>query len=104
MRIIVPVVFYLLIAAGVVFVCGLIWGLIAYIKEQRALSAAWREYCDLQNRYGDEAKEHCPHRVIEFGQTGVAGVVTVTTKWCKTCRKHLGSAKLVESMWGNYWR
>jgi hypothetical protein len=104
MKVLVPAVFYLILAAGAVFVCGLLWGLIAYLREQRALSASWREYRDLQDRYGDEAKERCPHRVVEFGQTGVAGVVTMTTKWCKTCRKHLGSAELVESIWGNYWR
>ena len=33
------------------------------------------------SKYGYIAgREHCPHRVVEFGQTGVPGVVTLTTK------------------------
>ncbi len=103
MKVLVPLVVYALIALAVLFVCGLLWALVAYINEQRKLTAAFREYDEIVEKYGYDAKEHCPHRVIQFGQTGVAGVVTVTTKWCKTCGKHLGSAKLVESVWGNRW-
>lgn len=103
MSVIVPLVFYGVLAFGAFLVVSCIWGLIAYFQEQRKLTAAWREYDELVYKHGYDAKEHCPHRVVEFGQTGVAGVITMTTKWCKTCKKHLGSAKLVESFWGNRW-
>lgn len=76
---------------------------IAYVMKERELDAAWKEYDALIGKYGSKARDFCPHRVVEFGQTGVAGVVTMTTKWCKTCKKHLGSAKLVESFFGNRW-
>jgi hypothetical protein len=70
----------------------------------KKLEAARAEYAEIEKKYGYIAgREHCPHRVVEFGQTGVPGVVTLTTKWCKVCKKHLGSAKLKTSIFGNRW-
>jgi hypothetical protein len=65
------------------------------------LSAARSEYAVIVEKYGaSAARDHCPHRVLEFAQTGVPGVITTTTKWCKVCGKHLGSAQLKTSIFG----
>lgn len=49
------------------------------------------------------AKARCAHAFVTFTQSGVPGIVTVTKKWCAVCRSDLGPAKLVESLFGNYW-
>lgn len=69
----------------------------------RKLDRARREYREIQNAHGYDAREHCPHRVQTLGQTGVPGVVTMTTKWCRVCGKCLGPARLKESIFGNRW-
>lgn len=97
------VIIYGAIALVGLFVAAVIYAGVAYIMDGRKLEAAWKEYDALVLEHGSNAREFCPHRVVEFGQTGVPGVVTMTTKWCKTCKKHLGSAKLVESIFGNSW-
>jgi hypothetical protein len=53
----------------------------------------------------DKAREiyassrQCDHKFFTLGQTGVPGVITLTTKWCKVCGKNLGPAKLVKGKW-----
>jgi hypothetical protein len=72
--------------------------------EWKKLKAAENEYLEIAKNYGSvNAREHCPHRIVEFSQTGIVGVVTLTTKWCKICGKNLGPAKLKESIFGNRW-
>ena len=92
---------FIALAGLLVGVC--LYAAARYFSKERKLAAAWREYDEILRAHGSQAKELCPHRLVEFGQTGVAGVVTMTTKWCRTCKKHLGAAKLVESFWGNRW-
>jgi len=73
-------------------------------RHLKKLEIARAEYFEIEKKYGYIAgREHCPHRVVEFGQTGVPGVVTMTTKWCQVCRKKLGAAKLKTSIFGNRW-
>jgi hypothetical protein len=73
-------------------------------RQWKKLEIARAEYAEIEKKYGYIAgREHCPHRVVEFGQTGVPGVVTMTTKWCKVCRRNLGAVKLKQSMFGNRW-
>ena len=69
----------------------------------RKLERARREFREIQNAHPYDAREHCPHRVHTLGQTGVPGVVTMTTKWCRICGACLGPAKLRESVFGNRW-
>jgi hypothetical protein len=74
-------------------------------RQWKKLKAAEKEYREIVQKYGSiNAREHCPHKVVQFGQTGVPGVVTVTTKWCKVCGKNLGSATLKTSIFGNKWK
>jgi hypothetical protein len=73
-------------------------------RKDRQLQAYRKEYDELEQKYGYvRAREHCPHRAFTFSQTGIPGVVTMTTKWCKICGKDLGPAHLKESPWGNRW-
>lgn len=73
-------------------------------RNWKKLEAAREEYLELEKKFGYiKAREHCLHKAIEFGQTGASGVVTVTTKWCKVCKKNLGSAHLKKSLFGNRW-
>lgn len=68
------------------------------------LNAARREYEKNEYALGkNAARAQCKHEFIQFGQTGVPGVITLTTKWCRVCRKDLGPAKLKESIFGNHW-
>jgi hypothetical protein len=77
---------------------------IAGKRARKNLDAAYKEYDEILKKYGlINAPEHCPHRFIQFGQTGVSGVATMTTKWCKICHKYLGPAKLKTSIFGNRW-
>jgi hypothetical protein len=50
------------------------------------------------------ARSRCAHAFVAFTQTGIPGMVTMTKKWCAVCRMDLGSAKLVDSIFGNFWR
>jgi len=73
-------------------------------RESKKLRAARQEYLEIEQKYGYAgAREHCPHKVIEIGQTGVPGVVTVTSKWCRVCGKNLGPATLKTSILRNRW-
>ena len=72
--------------------------------KRKKLGDAFKEYDELVEKYGYlKAREYCPHKVIEFGQTGIPGVVTTTTKWCKVCHAYIGPAKLKTSIFGNRW-
>jgi hypothetical protein len=74
-------------------------------RQWKKLKAAEKEYSEIVKKYGSiNGREHCPHRVVQFGQTGVPGVVTVTIKWCKVCGKNLGSATLKTSIFGSKWK
>lgn len=91
------------------YVAGFLILLIIIVKaaarrKDRQLQAYRKEYDELEQKYGYiRAREHCPHRAFTFSQTGIPGVVTMTTKWCKICGKDLGPAHLKESVWGNRW-
>jgi hypothetical protein len=65
-------------------------------RDKRELAKYWKardEYDKIINRYGLlNAPDHCPHRIVQIGQTGVPGVVTMTSRWCKICGKYLGAA------------
>jgi hypothetical protein len=83
---------------------GSIIGHVVSNIEWKKLKAAENEYLEISKKYGYvKAPDHCTHRIVEFSQTGIVGVVTMTTKWCKVCRKNLGPAKLKESIFGNRW-
>jgi hypothetical protein len=76
--------------------------IISAILDRRKFAAAVREFQDLQVKHGSSAKDHCPHRVFTVGHTDYV-VLTASDKWCKVCGKHLGSATLKKSIWGNRW-
>jgi hypothetical protein len=80
------------------FIVGAVVGAVVDRILRKKLKSARAEYEQIEKEYGYNAREHCPHRLVEFGQTGVPGVVTMTTKWCKVCGKYLGSAKLKKSI------
>ena len=98
---------FLLYALGfiIVFFVGLsILDRIIKTRAWNKLEVARKEYVEIEKQYGSiRGRDHCPHKVVSFGQTGVPGVVTMTTKWCKVCGKNLGPAKLKTSMFGNRW-
>ena len=74
-------------------------------RKAARLEAARREYEANEYALGREAaRAQCKHEFIQFGQTGVPGVITLTTKWCLACRANLGPAKLKESIFGNSWQ
>ena len=74
-------------------------------REWKKLQNAREEYAEIEKKYGHiNSREHCPHKMVAFGQTGVPGVVTMTTKWCKVCGKNLGPATLKTSIFGNKWK
>ena len=74
-------------------------------RKAAKLEAARREYEKHEYALGKTAaRAQCQHEFIEFGQTGVPGVITLTTKWCRVCRADLGPAKLKESIFGNSWQ
>src|SRR4030042_544668 len=88
----------------VFFVIVWVVGIISASREHKKLQEARKEYTEIEKQYGYlEGREHCPHKYIEFSQTGITGVVTTTTKWCKVCGKHLGAARLKTSIFGNKW-
>lgn len=95
------VIFYGALALVALFIGALIYTGVSYFIESRKLAAAWKEYDDLLRTHG--SGDLCPHRIFIFGQSGVPGVVVMTNKWCVTCKKDLGPAKLVESIFGNRW-
>jgi hypothetical protein len=73
-------------------------------RKSTKLKEARDEYGKNEYALGkDAARAQCKHEFIQFGQTGVPGVITLTTKWCLVCRKDLGPAKLKESIFGNHW-
>ncbi len=73
-------------------------------KTAAKLEAARHEYQKNDYALGREAaRAQCKHEFIQFGQTGVPGVITLTTKWCRVCGANLGPAKLKESIFGNRW-
>jgi hypothetical protein len=78
------------------------------LRERRvhdAREAARRAYEEDAYENGPTAaKSRCAHAFTTFTQSGVPGVVTVTKKWCAVCRSDLCPAKLVETLFGNYWR
>ena len=49
------------------------------------------------------ARRKCGHEFMQFGQTGIPGIATMTTKWCRVCGQNLGPAKLKKSFFGNRW-
>ena len=74
------------------------------IRKEKRRQAARREFNELIDRHGyQHARDLCPHRITTFGQTGIPGAVTCTTKWCAVCGKYLGPAKLKTSIFGNHW-
>lgn len=97
------VIIYGAIALAALFIGSMIYAGVAYVMESRKFDAAWKEYDALLREHGSSARDFCPHRVVVIGQSGVPGVVTMTNKWCKTCKRDLGPAKLVESIFGNGW-
>ena len=98
----VPIMWLLYVIGGLILV--LILNKIISDIEYRRLAAARREYGEIEKQYGHiTGREHCPHKVVQFGQTGTAGVITLTTKWCKVCGKNLGPATLKKSFFGNRW-
>lgn len=80
----------------------IVWYIVVRISATR-LDRARAEYRELQKQYGSSAPAYCPHRYISLSQTGVPGVVSMTHKWCRICGKHVGTAKLKESIFGNRW-
>lgn len=85
-------------------VLGLVWGIVDSFLVPRKLEAARREYEALYITHGYAAKEMCPHRIVDFTQTGIPDVFVATNKWCKICGKDLGPATLHKSIFGNSWR
>ena len=93
----------LLLAVAVAVVAGA-YALTQDHIESRNLKAALWEHYELERRLGaGKARELCAHRYVTFGQTGVPGVVTMTSKWCRVCGSHLGPAKLKDSLFGGTW-
>lgn len=73
-------------------------------RQRARFEEARREYYKNEDAHGMEAaRAQCKHEFTQFGQTGVSGVVTMTTKWCRVCGADLGPAKLKESIFGNHW-
>ena len=73
-------------------------------RQSAKLREARREYEENEYAVGREkARAQCKHAYIQFSQTGVPGVITLTTKWCRVCGADLGPAKLKESIFGNHW-
>jgi hypothetical protein len=73
-------------------------------RERKRLAAARDAYERAEFQLGREAaRKSCAHVFTQFGQTGIPGVVTTTTKWCRVCGANLGPAKLKESIFGNRW-
>jgi hypothetical protein len=73
-------------------------------RERARLKAARDAYQRDEHELGREAaRGKCSHASVQFGQTGVPGVATATTKWCRVCGAALGPAKLKESVFGNRW-
>lgn len=73
-------------------------------RERARLKAARDAYERDEHALGRAAaRQKCAHAFVQFGQTGIPGVVTATTKWCRVCGAPLGPAKLKESIFGNRW-
>ena len=73
-------------------------------RAREALKEARDAYERDEHELGrDPARKKCAHSFVQFGQTGVPGVATATTKWCRVCGASLGPAKLKESIFGNRW-
>jgi hypothetical protein len=86
----------------IVLVAWIPVAIVGAILDRRKLAAAVREFQDLQVKHGYSARDHCPHRVFTVGHTDYV-VLTASDKWCRVCGKHLGSATLKKSIWGNRW-
>ena len=72
--------------------------------ERRKVAAARDAFERERSKIGRQAAlAKCAHAFVEFGQTGIPGVVTMTTKWCRVCGANLGPAKLRESIFGDRW-
>lgn len=80
----------------------IIWYIVIRVSGAR-LERARAEYRELQKQHGSSAPAYCPHKYISLSQTGVPGVVSMTHKWCRICGKHVGTATLKESIFGNRW-
>ena len=78
-------------------------GLIVKGFQDRKDYAAKQEIQKIQREHPFDYEERCPHRAFEIGQTGVQGLIVLTTKWCKYCGKSLGPAKLKWSIFGRRW-
>jgi hypothetical protein len=73
-------------------------------RERARLKALRDAYERDEHALGREAaRKKCAHAFVQFGQTGIPGVATATTKWCRVCGAALGPAKLKESIFGNRW-
>jgi hypothetical protein len=56
-------------------------------RKATKLKEARHEYEKNEYALGrDAARAQCRHEFTQFGQTGVPGVITLTTKWCRVCR------------------
>lgn len=81
----------------------LIFSAVFLSLQKNKLEAARREYDQIRQTYGSDARERCPHKEVQFSQQDL-GVITFTNKWCKVCGKDLGPAKLKKSIFGNSWQ
>jgi energy-coupling factor transporter transmembrane protein EcfT len=88
---------------GFFVLLGLVIAFVSSFLSNRQENKLRDEFQKLQLMHGYNAREHCPHRMVTFSQTGVASVLTFTHKGCKICGKNLGPAKLKESIFGNRW-
>ena len=84
---------------GIIIVAGLLMQVIDGRRMDRALA----EFREIELAHPYSARDHCPHRMVRLGQSGVPGVVAMTTKWCRVCRASLGPATLKRGLFGSYW-
>lgn len=94
-------IWFFILGCVVVYIVGLA----SFVARQnRKIDEAREGYSKILAKYGTiEGQKRCPHEFTQFGQTGVPGVTTMTTKWCRICGAYLGPATLKRSIFGNYW-
>lgn len=98
--------FLFLLLAACLALIGVLAILARIVDGLRAgrLRRARTEYAALESQYGVVvARARCPHRMFQLSQTGVPGVVTLTTKWCLLCGRNIGSARLRRTWYGHRW-